>query len=49
MPHIDQETNTVRLTRGDTGKLTISILNEDTGEPYYLQDGDTLTLTIKNL
>lgn len=47
MLHIDQETNTVRLTRGDTGKLTISIVNEDTGEPYYLRDGDTLTLTIK--
>ena len=37
----------VRLTRGDTARLSVSAINEVTNEPYIFEDGDTLTLTIK--
>lgn len=39
--------NTIQLTRGDTAYLTVNITNETDSSVYELQDGDTLTLTVK--
>ena len=38
---------TIRLTRGDTARLTVPLTNETDGSPYEMQEGDTLTLTVK--
>lgn len=38
--------NNIRLTRGDTAYLTVPITLE-TGDPYEMQNGDTLTLSVK--
>lgn len=38
---------TVRLTRGDTARLTVPITNETDDSTYEVQDGDTLTMTVK--
>jgi hypothetical protein len=37
----------VRLTRGDTARISVSAINEVTNEPYIFESGDTLTLTVK--
>lgn len=37
----------IKLTRGDTARLTVSITNETDSSEYVMQDGDTLTLTVK--
>ena len=36
----------IKLTRGDTARLTVSIA-DDAGEPYTMQEGDILTMTVK--
>lgn len=41
------EDGTIRLTRGDTARLTVSIANDLTNSDYSLNEGDTLTLTVK--
>lgn len=38
---------TIRLTRGDTARLTVSIANDLTQESYAMSKGDSLTLTVK--
>lgn len=42
-----EDNNTIRLTRGDTARLSVNITNLPSGEEYVIQDSDTLTLTIK--
>lgn len=39
--------NSIRLTRGDTARLLVPIINDLTESSYELTDSDTLTLTIK--
>ena len=41
------EDGTIRLTRGDTARLTVDISNDLTQNSYEIQDGDMLTLTVK--
>lgn len=41
------EDGTIRLTRGDTARLTVDISNDLTQNFYEIQDGDVLTLTVK--
>lgn len=36
----------IRLTRGDTAYLSVSLTNRD-GTPYIIQPDDTLTLSVK--
>lgn len=36
----------IKLTRGDTAYLTVSVKNKD-GEPYTVKTDDVLTLTVK--
>ena len=38
--------NTIRITRGDSLEVTISLIDED-GYPYELVDGDTVLFTVK--
>ena len=37
----------IRLTRGDTARLTVPLTNETDNSTYEMQEGDTLTLTVK--
>lgn len=37
----------ISLTRGDTAWLTVPLTLEDSGEPYEMQEADTLTLSVK--
>ena len=37
----------IKLTRGDTARLTITIEDMIANEPYIIEENDTLTLTIK--
>ena len=37
----------IRLTRGDTARLNVSITNEANSNDYVLQPDDTLTMTVK--
>lgn len=39
--------NEIELTRGDTARYIVPIENECTGEPYIVQPGDKLTLSVK--
>lgn len=39
--------NTIKLTRGDTAYLEVPLVDDVTGEPYEMQSGDTLTLSVK--
>lgn len=41
------ENGYISLTRGDTARLTVSVTDDVSGEPYELQNGDTLTLSVK--
>lgn len=41
------EDGTIKLTRGDTARLTIDIMNDLTKESYTMSKNDTLTLTVK--
>lgn len=38
---------TIKLTRGDTARLNVSVKNSLTGKPYTIAEGDTLTLTVR--
>lgn len=42
-----ESNGTIRLTRGDTARLTVSITNTIGGQPYEIADDDTLTLSVK--
>ena len=44
---IDSTDNTIKLTRGDTARLAITIKNDLTGDDYEILSNDTLRLTIK--
>lgn len=37
----------IGLTRGDTAKMTVTITNDATDEPYEIQETDVLTLSVK--
>ena len=37
----------IRLTRGDTARLTVAINNDVSGSEYVMKPDDVLTLTIK--
>lgn len=37
----------IELTRGDTARLTVDLINEVTGKAYEIQPGDRLHLTVK--
>lgn len=39
--------STIRLTKGDTAHLNVSIANTATGENYEMQENDLLFLTIR--
>ena len=39
--------NKIRLTRGDTARLKVPIINETTGNEYTIANNDTLTMTLK--
>lgn len=41
------DNGTIRLTRGDTARLTVPITNKANGEEYRMQSGDILYFTIK--
>lgn len=43
---INENTNVIRLTRGDYAMFSISILDAD-GEPYEMQEGDVVRFTVK--
>lgn len=38
---------TVKLTRGDTARLTVNVKNETNNKEYLVEAGDTLTLSVK--
>lgn len=38
---------TIRLTRGDTARLTVTINNDFDGKPYEITETDVLKLTVK--
>lgn len=42
-----QENGLIQLTRGDTARLTVSIINDLTQSEYQISDTDVLTLSIK--
>ena len=41
------EDNSIRLTRGDTARFSVSITNDVNKQEYTMQEGDILTLSIK--
>ncbi len=43
---IDENTNVIKLTRGDYALFTINILDAD-DEPYELLEGDVVRFTVK--
>lgn len=46
MLHIKDD-GTIRLTRGDTARLTIPIINSASNSEYTMQSGDVLFFTVK--
>lgn len=38
---------TIRLTRGDTARISVELENDITGEPYEVQPEDVLILSVK--
>lgn len=42
-----ESNDTIKLTRGDTARLTININNDITGYDYIIQNEDVLTMTVK--
>lgn len=42
-----ESNNVIRLTRGDTAKLTVPIENDLDNSSYVMDEHDTLTFTIK--
>lgn len=43
---IEETTNVIRITRGDTGQFKIDLMNID-GSTYELKDGDLVQFTVK--
>ena len=43
---IDETTNMIRITRGDTGQFKIDLMNID-GSIYELKTGDLVQFTVK--
>lgn len=41
------DTGVIKLTRGDTARFSIGILNEISDSAYSISDNDQLTLTVK--
>lgn len=37
----------IRLTRGDTARLTVSVVNDINGQPYEIASTDILYLTVR--
>lgn len=46
MLHIEYG-NKIKLTRGDTARITVPITNKTTGEEYHIAAGETLKMTVK--
>lgn len=44
---LEVNNNEVDLTRGDTAKLKVNLRLKSTKQPYTMQEGETLTLTVK--
>lgn len=42
-----ESNDTIKLTRGDTARLTVNIDNDVDGYEYIIQTEDTLTMTVK--
>lgn len=47
MSYFISDNNEITLTRGDTFKCTITLIQEDTGEEYKPVAGDTLRFALK--
>ena len=50
MLSVDKKNNTIQLTRGDTARLTVELeveLEDETTQPYSVQNDDVLTLSVK--
>ena len=47
MLYIDRRSGTIKLTRGDSARISVEIINDLTKEPYQMGDADTLKLTVK--
>lgn len=47
MIKFNETDHAISLTRGDTAKFTVLIDDERTESPYYLEENDELTLTVK--
>jgi predicted secreted protein len=41
------EEGVIRLTRGDTATISVSIENDTTGDAYSLEENDVLVLSVK--
>ena len=41
-----KDDGTIRLTRGDTARLTIPIINSTSNDEYVMQSGDVLFFTV---
>ena len=39
--------NSIKLTRGDTARLTVSVTNDQSQAEYVMDENDILTLTVK--
>jgi len=46
MLHIEAD-GTIKITRGDTARLTVTVTNDTNGSEYAIEDGDILTMTVK--
>lgn len=42
-----EKNGAIRLTRGDTQYINVSITNQSTGEQYQIQQNDTIRFTVK--
>ena len=38
---------TIKITRGDTARLTVNITNEQDGSDYSIESSDVITFTVK--
>ena len=42
-----ESNGTIKLTRGDTARLTIDVINDIDGSEYIIHENDTLVMTVK--
>lgn len=42
-----KEDGTIRLTRGDTARLTVPLINQTNNSEYIMESGDILQFTVK--